>query len=140
MTRTASLGATLLVVAGLLLALSFAPWASQEPAVDPTVVRPSPTSDPAAVGRTLFSIKGCATCHRHDGLPAERVTQGGQVVAASRSLTGASGAPDLTDYDPDPGFVRVWLRDPEAVRPGTRMPNLGLSEEEIAALLAFLEE
>ena len=50
------------------------------------------------------------------------------------------GAPDLTDYDPDPGFVRVWLRDPEAVRPGTRMPNLGLSEEEIAALLAFLEE
>ena len=31
MTRTASLGATLLVVAGLLLALSFAPWASQEP-------------------------------------------------------------------------------------------------------------
>ncbi len=140
MTRAASLGAALLVVAGLLLALSFAPWASPEAAIAPTLAPPTPTSDPADVGRALFTFKGCATCHRHDGLGTERLTGDGQTVAASRSLAGASGAPDLTDYDPDPDFVRVWLRDPAAVRPGTLMPNLGLSEDEITALLAFLKE
>ena len=141
MTRTASLGTALLVVAGLLLALSFAPWASPKRALDPPVIPPTPTSDPAQVGRALFTFKGCATCHRHDGLVTERLTHGGQTVAAAQSsLIGANGAPDLTDYDPDPDFVRAWLRDPGAVRPGTLMPNLGLSEDEITALLAFLEE
>jgi cytochrome c1 len=48
-------------------------------------------------------------------------------------------APDLTHYQPDPAFVRTWLKDPQAVRPNTAMPNLGLTETEIEALLAFLQ-
>jgi cytochrome c oxidase subunit 2 len=39
-------------------------------------------------------------------------------------------------YDPD--FLRSWLKDPAAVRPGTQMPKLRLSAEEIEALIAFL--
>ena len=49
------------------------------------------------------------------------------------------GFRDLTGYDPDPEFVRQWLRDPGAVRPGTEMPNLNLSDEETEALIAFLD-
>jgi cytochrome c1 len=35
--------------------------------------------------------------------------------------------------------VRVWLKDPPALKPDTQMPNLGLSSEEIEALIAFLK-
>jgi len=58
---------------------------------------------------------------------------------ADLNLGEALGAPDLTHYQPDPDFVRRWLRDPSAVRPGSNMPNLRLSDDEIEALLAFLQ-
>ncbi|MBP6015319.1 MAG: c-type cytochrome [Candidatus Promineofilum sp.] len=138
MTRTA---VGLLALAGLLLAASFASWAGRpSPGVAVAQDAATATRTPAAVGRTLFAIKGCASCHRHDGLTGERLTHNGRVMSESESIASTTGAPDLTRYEPDPDFVRAWLRDPGAVRPGTGMPNLGLSEEEIEALLAFLEE
>jgi cytochrome c oxidase subunit 2 len=77
-------------------------------------------------GRQLFFAKGCIGCHRHAAAPL-----GGQFMP--------DGPPNLTDYDPEPTFVRRWLADPQAVRPGTEMPDLNLSDEEIEALIAFLE-
>ena len=125
----------LLVVALLLLALSFvARWPAGE--VGQRVAAPTPTPAPAALGRALFQAKGCTTCHQHDGVDVARV----EVYAgADLDLGTVMGAPDLTHYRPDPTFVRPWLRDPAAVRPGTDMPNLRLSDNEIEALLAFLQ-
>ncbi len=48
------------------------------------------------------------------------------------------GAPNLTSYANDPDFLRRWLRDPAAVKPRTTMPNLDLSDAELADLIAFL--
>ncbi len=146
--RAGWIAAGLLGVALALMGLSFVPWGLEATAgVDPTpdiIAKPAstaePTKTPAEVGRTLFTIKGCATCHQHDGLQVERLTSGGEVVPVGRAMTGMDGAPNLTNYDPDPTFIRTWLKDPRAIRPNTRMPNLGLKEHEIEALLAFLEE
>lgn len=38
----------------------------------------------------------------------------------------------------DAVFLRRWLSDPSAVKPGTDMPTLGLQPAEIDALIAFL--
>ncbi|MDT8305849.1 MAG: c-type cytochrome [Anaerolineae bacterium] len=103
----------------LLIALVTAPAPAEQVAAAPS------TQNVAEAGAALFQSKGCITCHRHEALPA------------GKSL--AMG-PDLTNYQPDPAFVRAWLRDPTAVRPGTQMPNLHLDDEEIEALLAFLTE
>jgi cytochrome c oxidase subunit 2 len=35
--------------------------------------------------------------------------------------------------------LRRWLDDPPAVKPGSYMPDYGLSSEEIDQLIAFLE-
>lgn len=35
--------------------------------------------------------------------------------------------------------LAAWLRDPSAMKPGSLMPTIGLSEEEIAALVAYLQ-
>lgn len=91
---------------------------------------PTLTVDMAQVGygQALFSAKGCAHCHRH----------GAVAGAGIFSEAYGSGAPDLTDRPLTADFLRVWLKDPAAIRPGTLMPNLGLKSEEIEALTAFL--
>ena len=84
----------------------------------------SAASAQAEEGRAFFLAKGCASCHGHAAMPGScRIPVG----------------PDLSGYEPNPEFVRRWLRDPRAVRPGTRMPRLDLSEDEIEALVAFLD-
>jgi cytochrome c oxidase subunit 2 len=75
--------------------------------------------------QVLFRDKGCVTCHVHRGVPGPS-----GVVHV--------GAPDLSNYRNDPAFLRRWLDDPAALRPGTRMPELPLSEAEIGLLVEFL--
>jgi len=134
------LAAGLLVVALALVALSFVDWGEAAGAAPPatTAVSPpaTPGQTPAEMGQALFQAKGCTSCHRHDGVGVARVAAGG--AAGAPALAGL-GAPDLTHYQPEPDFVRRWLRDPRAVRPGTAMPNLRLSDADIEALLAFLQ-
>ncbi len=58
----------------------------------------------------------------------------------SNSVPGPVIGPNLTSYQPEPVFTQRWLRDPQAVRPDTRMPDLELSDAEIEALITFLTE
>lgn len=83
----------------------------------------------AAYGRVLFQAKGCAQCHLHGGVPGSGKFGGGYPKAA----------PELTNRPGDPTYQRAWLRDPQAVDPQAAMPNLGLSDAEIDALVAFLQ-
>jgi cytochrome c oxidase subunit 2 len=118
--------ALVLAVLGLGLVLaSFAPWRAGAPPGDSHPAAPTPAD--AAYGRALFLAKGCAQCHRH----AE--------VAHSGDFGGMWNAPDLSTYRWDEGYLRKWLKDPSAVKPGTNMPTLGLNDDEIAALIAFLK-
>ena len=126
----------LLVVAAALFALSVAAGRGLPAELPGPTATPVPS--PVETGRAIFQSKGCATCHRHDGLGAPRVLSGSDGEPAGWTLTDVSGAPDLTRYPPDPDFVRRWLKNPQAIRPGAAMPDLGLNEEEIEALLAFL--
>lgn len=63
----------------------------------------------------------CIACHSLGG-------QGGTVGTA---LDGVGDRMTMSE-------IEVWLKDPAAVRPGTLMPQLPLSEEDIRELAAFL--
>jgi cytochrome c2 len=137
------LSTILIILALILLVVSFVPWpsfapaegvtaaqgveeqgsiAAGEPRMEPTAEAAPTVVDLAEHGRTLFMIKGCSSCHTYVPITEDKLSFG----------------PNLTNYVPDPEFVRTWLRDPVAVRPEARMPDLDLSEEEIDALIAFL--
>jgi mono/diheme cytochrome c family protein len=118
----------LLGAAVCLLAASFVKW-DGEPGAVPAMGGGVATRTPVEYGRALFAARGCASCHRHDGLSSGQTTAPIYVTRA----------PDLSRYQPDPIFIRQWLRDPASVRPDTRMPNLNLSDEEIEALLVFFQ-
>lgn len=105
----------------------FAQWVAQqqEPSETPNVPL-------ARKGRQLFLQGACAGCHAIEGTDAQ-----GDVgpdlthFASRRRFAGAifeSTADDLV----------AWLRDPPAVKPGAKMPDLGLSEDQIEALVAYL--
>jgi cytochrome c oxidase subunit 2 len=88
----------------------------------------------AQLGQSIFASEGCDDCHQIRGTPAK-----GQVgpdlthLASRRTLAGATIPNDrisLTD----------WLRDPQKVKPGNKMPQLQLSSGDIAALVAYLKE
>jgi cytochrome c2 len=81
----------------------------------------------AELGRQLFLAKGCITCHYNDR-------------AASRNeyWTIEMGAPDLSNYSSAPEILFIRLKDPAAAKSDTKMPNLGLKETEIEALIAFI--
>jgi mono/diheme cytochrome c family protein len=78
-------------------------------------------------GQFLFQAKGCIVCHNHEEL--------------REGYTGITTdiGPDLTWGTKRPlEFLQSWLKDPVAIKPGTSMPNLELSEAEIEALAAFV--
>lgn len=125
--------AGLAAIAVVLLLVSVIPWAPAGTA-EPAGSAPATTGpDLVAEGRALFRAKGCVTCHAHAAvsIPAAGSLEG--------MIQGDGFAPNLTSYQVETDFVRLWLRDPAAVRPGTRMPALELSEDEIDALIAFLD-
>jgi cytochrome c2 len=78
-------------------------------------------------GRQLFIAKGCITCH-YNSRAAERVGH----------WTIEMGAPDLSNYSSAPEILFIRLKDPAAAKSDTKMPDLGLKEAEIEALIAFI--
>lgn len=78
-------------------------------------------------GNGIFTRRGCITCHAHAQA---------QIPAAFAIDVG----PDLTNYQSSPDFLRRWLADPQALRPQTYMPDLGLQQKEIEALIVFLNQ
>lgn len=88
------------------------------------------------------------------GLPASGFEVFSQTCIACHTVRGAApggvAAPDLTHFasrdcfagcvfDTTPEQVAAWLRDPPAEKPGSFMPDYNLSEEQIDALVAYLE-
>jgi mono/diheme cytochrome c family protein len=89
-------------------------------------------------GRGLLAIGqyACATCHRIPGVRGAHAPVGPPLDGIGRRKLIAGRLANTPDH-----MVR-WLRAPQAVKPGSAMPDLGLREREardIAAYLATLD-
>jgi cytochrome c oxidase subunit 2 len=89
-------------------------------------------SRPAA-GTSLFVASGCGGCHRIAGTRAEARYGPDLTHFAARRTIGAGTLPNTRDD------LAAWLRDPQAVKPGNKMPDLALSDADIEKLVAYLE-
>ncbi len=90
-----------------------------------------PTQGEAAEGALMFRQKGCASCHTVEGFAAGEVGPDLTHLKQRKVFAGAM-------FPMDDQSLRVWLRDPPAEKPGSLMPNLNLSEDEITKLIAYL--
>jgi cytochrome c2 len=87
------------------------------------IIRHVNLDDPVATGEWLVNEYDCRGCH-YIG------SYGGFVGPDLRGIT--KRLDDDTLYN--------WLRDPDAVRGPTSMPNYGLSNSEITAITAYLHD
>jgi len=113
----------------------FAAWVANQRTVQQPLTAAEQYTEPLAYqGYTLFNgSAGCSTCHTVQGTPAQ-----GQVgpnlthLQARNVFAGAILA--LNDNN-----LRMWLRDPQEVKPGANMRIRHLSEQEITELIAYLD-
>jgi cytochrome c oxidase subunit 2 len=98
--------------------------AQQAPPVEPT--------DPLAQqGKALFGQSACVGCHTIAGVSAGQI--GPDLTHfGSRKTLGAN----LMATTPE--ALARWIEDPGHMKPGTRMPNLGMKGEQSRALAAYL--
>ena len=99
-------------------------------------VGPPPYATPGvgdvADGKALFSAKACNGCHRVSGEIDGGVT--------GPDLKGFASRPTIMGSVPNtPENVWRWLADPQRVKPGTAMPRMPLTAQNLDDLTAYLE-
>ena len=94
---------------------------------------PEPVAGPAAEGLYVFESKACAACHTVAGTQANGQVGPNLTHLASRRSIGAGALP----YNR--GALAAWIADTQGVKPGSNMPTVELSPEQLNALVAYLE-
>jgi cytochrome c oxidase subunit II len=114
--------------------------AAGAPAPAPGAPAPAPAGgapDAALVdaGKALIPLKGCPACHTIPGIPGANGTIGPNLGGVASRTRIAGGA--VPNNGPDD--LKKWIMNPSALKPGTAMPNLGLSDDDATKIVAFLE-
>ena len=89
--------------------------------------------DQYAAGEKLFTAKGCVACHSLTAVNAPKGMVGPNLANVGARTYIAAGTLKNTDEN-----LAHWIRDPQGIKTGVLMPNLGVSEPDSRALAAFL--
>ena len=104
----------------------FANWvrSQQQPALQDKKVR---------AGKHVFETTSCINCHAVSGTPANG-RFGPDLSHLMSRKTIASGAAESTTAN-----LRLWIQNPDAIKPGSLMPAMKLSDADLDAVTAYLE-
>jgi cytochrome c oxidase subunit 2 len=85
-----------------------------------------------AAGQQLFRTMACVDCHAF-GTLGTRAAIGPDLTDVGRRTTLGGGV-----IANGPGDLERWLENPQAIKPGCKMPNFNLTAQHVSALSAFL--
>jgi cytochrome c oxidase subunit 2 len=104
----------------------FAAWvqAQRKPAVEEAS---------AIAGRRVFERNACMNCHRVDGTSADGHFGPDLTHLMSRDTIAAGAAENTHDN------LRLWVQDPSAIKPGSLMPAMKLSDTDLDAVVSYME-
>jgi cytochrome c1 len=88
-------------------------------------------ADPAR-GKAQIVAYGCGSCHLIPGVSGARGLVGPPLTHFAQRAFIAGQVPNNSEF-----LVR-WISVPQAIEPGTAMPNLGVSEHEARDIAAYL--
>jgi cytochrome c oxidase subunit 2 len=95
---------------------------------------PAPRGSLAERGRQLFAQGACIACHTIAGMPQARGTVGPNLThMGSRTTLAGAMFPNTTET------LRRWIADAPGLKPGSLMPAMPLPEDQLAALVAYLQ-
>jgi cytochrome c oxidase subunit 2 len=86
-----------------------------------------------STGRLVFESTACVNCHAISGTAAKGRFGPDLTHLMSRDTIAAGAAPNT------PEKLRLWIKNPDAIKPGSTMPAMGLSDQDVNAVAAYLE-
>jgi cytochrome c oxidase subunit 2 len=94
---------------------------------------PPPNNPLALAGYNIVTTRQCASCHAITGTPA-----GGTIAP---DLTHLAGRRTIAAGTLPMGKANLygWIADPQGIKPGSKMPVVGLEPNELHAVVAYLE-
>jgi cytochrome c2 len=90
---------------------------------------------PAAEGQMIIASEPCVGCHTIPGIPGATGTVGPNLGGVASRAKIAGGA--VSNAGPDD--LKKWILNPAAQKPGTLMPNVGLTDDQATKIVAYLE-
>ena len=104
----------------------FAAWvhAQKQPAIQ---------DEKEAAGRRVFESTSCVNCHAVGGTNGTG-RFGPDLTHLMSRRTIAAGAAENTSEN-----LRLWIQNPDAIKPGSLMPAMKLSDQDLDALTRYLE-
>ena len=95
--------------------------------------RPAVASDAVSEGKRIFETTACINCHAIAGTVANGRFGPDLTHLMSRETIAAGAAPNNGQT------LRLWIQDPDAIKPGSLMPAMKLTDHELDAVVAYLE-
>ncbi len=95
--------------------------------------QPATQDEQVTAGRRIFETTACINCHAISGTAANGRFGPDLTHLMSRD-TIASGAADTTTEN-----LRLWIQEPDAIKPGSLMPAMRLNDADLDALVRYME-
>ncbi len=103
----------------------FERWVEQQKA-------PAAMLDQVAAGRRVFETNACMNCHTITGTAANGRFGPDLTHLMSRKTIASGAAPN------DEKNLRLWVKEPDAIKPGCLMPAMQLDDHDLDSLVAYL--
>jgi cytochrome c oxidase subunit II len=95
--------------------------------------KPAASDAAVAEGRHIFETTACVACHAVAGTVADGRFGPDLTHMMSRDTIASGAAPNT------PEQLKIWIQNPDAIKPGSLMPAMKLNEHDLNALTAYLE-
>ncbi len=95
--------------------------------------QPAHIAETASPGQRIFEQTACVNCHTIAGTRAKGTDGPDLTHLMSRQTIAAGGANNSL------GDLLAWVYNPADVKPGCKMPSMGLSTQQAAAVAVYLE-
>jgi cytochrome c oxidase subunit II len=92
----------------------------------------SQTNSSAEEGRRVFETTACINCHTVSGTVANGRFGPDLTHLMSRDTIASGAAPNT------PENLRLWVQNPDAIKPGSLMPAMNLTDQQFDRLTAYL--
>jgi cytochrome c oxidase subunit 2 len=106
----------------------FEAWRNEQ--IEPAHI---PSDPKEARGERVFDTHACMMCHTIRGTDAGGRSGPDLTHFGRRKTIAAASLPN------DRGTLAAWIANPEAIKPGNKMPMVPLNPDELDALTAYLE-
>src|SRR4051795_2028928 len=92
-----------------------------------------PQAGTVSAGQRVFESTACVNCHTVSDTPAKGRFGPDLSHLMSRATIASGAAPNTSQ------MLRLWIKNPDAIKPGSKMPAMGLNDQDLDAVTAYLE-